>query len=172
MKLDVALFVWFQVVYCVVTSGFLCYLHILLSGLFAVTASLLLSRFSRSNMQDYRASRIRGWRVPPSKHPSFVALSICHHSWRYLQALKKTKVFVSLTYQTREVMGIVHYKRMHLVLESICRLTRPLFCMWPNLPQAQLSGTVGLENIRAVLACFEVRRDEEGWLVNIDIEIP
>jgi len=77
------------VVYCVVTSGFLCYLHILLSGLFAV-------------------------------------------------------------------MGIVHYKRMHLVLESICRLTRPLFCMWPNLPQAQLSGTVGLENIRAVLACFEV----------------
>lgn len=56
-----------------------------------------------------------------------------------------------------QVMAIVHYKRMHLVLESICRLTRPLFCMWPNLPQAQLNGAVGLENMRAVLGCFEVR---------------
>lgn len=77
------------VIFCVVTSGFLCYIHILLAGLFAV-------------------------------------------------------------------MAIVHYKRMHLVLESICRLTRPLFCMWPNLPQAQLNGAVGLENMRAVLGCFEV----------------
>eukprot|EP00438_Fugacium_kawagutii_P014279 Skav215764 [mRNA] locus=scaffold106:372677:378055:- [translate_table: standard] len=60
-----------EVVYCCVTSGLLCYLHILLAGLFAV-------------------------------------------------------------------MAIVHYKRMHLVLESVCRLTRPLFCMWPNLPQVSL----------------------------------
>ncbi|CAK9004033.1 unnamed protein product [Durusdinium trenchii] len=54
------------------------------------------------------------------------------------------------------VMGIVHYKRMMMVLQSICRLTRPLFCVFPNLPQAQLSGRVGVENMRAVLACFEV----------------
>ena len=39
-----------------------------------------------------------------------------------------------------EVMGIVHYKRMMMVLQSICRLTRPLFCVFPNLPQARKDG--------------------------------
>ncbi|CAK9104268.1 DNA polymerase eta (Radiation-sensitive protein 30) (AtRAD30) (Y-family DNA polymerase H) (AtPOLH) [Durusdinium trenchii] len=78
-----------EVIYAVVTSALICYMHVFLAGLFAV-------------------------------------------------------------------MGIVHYKRMMMVLQSICRLTRPLFCVFPNLPQAQLSGRVGVENMRAVLACFEV----------------
>ena len=37
-----------------------------------------------------------------------------------------------------EVMGIVHYKRVKLVLCSVARLARPLFCLYPNLPQARI----------------------------------
>ena len=33
---------------------------------------------------------------------------------------------------------------MKLVLSSICRLTRPLFSVFPNLPQAGLLGCFGI----------------------------
>ena len=35
-----------------------------------------------------------------------------------------------------EVIGILHYRRMQMVMESVQQLTRRLPCLYPNLPQA------------------------------------
>ncbi|CAE7765104.1 unnamed protein product [Symbiodinium pilosum] len=53
------------------------------------------------------------------------------------------------------VIGILHYRRMQMVMESVQQLTRRLPCLYPNLPQVQLSGPSAEANVRAVLACFE-----------------
>lgn len=37
-KTPAVFWLYYQVIFCVVTSGFLCYIHILLAGLFAVAS--------------------------------------------------------------------------------------------------------------------------------------
>ncbi|OLP85735.1 hypothetical protein AK812_SmicGene33236 [Symbiodinium microadriaticum] len=53
------------------------------------------------------------------------------------------------------VIAIIHYRRMQMVMDSVQQLARRLPCLYPNLPQVQLSGPTAEANVRAVLACFE-----------------